>query len=143
MFDFGFSEMLVVAVVALVVVGPQRLPKVARTVGHLLGRMQRYVSDVKADVSREMQLEELQKLQKEVKEQAQDLENSMRKQADAVESEFRSAEDSVRSEVEDVAAAVDKPVADATTPAASETPSADSPPEGEAAPRPETGRSGS
>ena len=66
MFDFGFSEMILVAVVALIVVGPQRLPKVARTAGHLLGRLQRYVSDVKADVSREMQLDELKKLQQQV-----------------------------------------------------------------------------
>ena len=63
MFDIGFSEMLVIAVVALIVIGPERLPKVARTLGHLFGRMQRYVNDVKADISREMELEELRKLQ--------------------------------------------------------------------------------
>ena len=58
MFDIGFSELLVIAVVALIVIGPERLPKVARTVGHLIGRMQRYVNDVKADISREMELDE-------------------------------------------------------------------------------------
>jgi sec-independent protein translocase protein TatB len=79
MFDFGFSEMLLVAVVALIVVGPQRLPKVARTAGHLLGRLQRYVAEVKSDVSREMQLEELKKLQQQVQEQARELETSDRK----------------------------------------------------------------
>ena len=63
MFDIGFSEMLVIAVVALIVIGPERLPKVARTLGHLFGRMQRYVNDVKADISREMELDELRKLQ--------------------------------------------------------------------------------
>lgn len=89
MFDFGFSEMILVAVVALIVVGPQRLPKVARTAGHLLGRLQRYVSDVKADVSREMQLEELKKLQEQVKEQARDLESTVRQQAQGVESSVR------------------------------------------------------
>ena len=63
MFDFGFSELIVIGIVLLVVVGPERLPKVARTAGHLLGRVQRYVSDVKSDIQREMQLEELKKLQ--------------------------------------------------------------------------------
>ena len=50
MFDIAFSELLIIGIVALVVIGPERLPKVARTVGHLLGRMQRYVSDVKSDI---------------------------------------------------------------------------------------------
>ena len=59
MFDIGFSELMVIAVVALIVIGPERLPKVARTLGHLFGRMQRYVNDVKADISREMELDEL------------------------------------------------------------------------------------
>ncbi len=61
MFDIGFTELLVIGVVALLVVGPERLPKVARTAGHLLGRFQRYVSSVKSDISREVQLEELRK----------------------------------------------------------------------------------
>lgn len=55
MFDVGFSELIVIAIVALVVIGPERLPKVARTAGLLLGRLQRYVNDVKADIKREMQ----------------------------------------------------------------------------------------
>ena len=59
MFDIGFSELMVIAVVALVVLGPERLPKVARTAGHLFGRLQRYVNDVKADINREIELEEL------------------------------------------------------------------------------------
>ena len=62
MFDIGFSELIVIAVVALIVIGPERLPKVARTLGHLLGRAQRYVSDVKSDINREIQLDELKKL---------------------------------------------------------------------------------
>lgn len=61
MFDIGFTELLVIGVVALLVVGPERLPKVARAAGHLLGRFQRYVSSVKSDISREVQLEELRK----------------------------------------------------------------------------------
>ncbi len=70
MFDIGISEIAVIAVVALVVIGPERLPKVARTVGTLLGRAQRYVNDVKAEVNREMELEELRKLQTQMQDAA-------------------------------------------------------------------------
>lgn len=87
MFDIGFSELMVIAVVALVVIGPERLPKVARTVGHLFGRMQRYVNDVKADISREMALEDLRKLQASMQETAQSLEQSMNQEVRAVESQ--------------------------------------------------------
>ncbi|MDP2804448.1 MAG: Sec-independent protein translocase protein TatB [Gallionellaceae bacterium] len=69
MFDIGFSEILVIAVVALVVIGPERLPSVARTLGHLWGRVQRYVNGVKADISRDMALEELRQVQQGVQEQ--------------------------------------------------------------------------
>ncbi|HWI14610.1 MAG TPA: Sec-independent protein translocase protein TatB, partial [Burkholderiales bacterium] len=86
MFDIGFSELMVIAVVALVVIGPERLPKVARTLGHLFGRMQRYVNDVKADITREMQLEELRKLQSEMEQTARSIETSVNR-------ELRSAED--------------------------------------------------
>lgn len=86
MFDFGFSELIVIGLVMLVVVGPERLPKVARTVGHLLGRAQRYVSDIKADIQREMQLEDLKKLQEQVQQQARELESSVRSGVASVES---------------------------------------------------------
>lgn len=87
MFDFGFSELVVIAVVMLIVVGPERLPKVARTAGHILGRLQRYVSDVKSDIQREMQLEDLKKLQQQVEQQARELESSVRGQMAKVEAE--------------------------------------------------------
>jgi sec-independent protein translocase protein TatB len=80
MFDVGFSEIVVIGVVALIVVGPERLPKVARTLGHLFGRMQRYVNDVKADISREMELDDLRKLQTEMKDAAQSFESTVRKE---------------------------------------------------------------
>ena len=67
MFDVSFSELLVIAVVALLVIGPERLPKVARTVGTFTGRMQRYMAQIKEEVNREMRFEELQKLQQEIK----------------------------------------------------------------------------
>jgi len=84
-FDVGFSELMVIALVGLIVIGPERLPKVARTVGHLLGRLQRYVGDVKSDISREMQLEDLKKLQAQVTEQARDMERQVNDQMHTVE----------------------------------------------------------
>ena len=90
MFDVGFSEIVVIAVVALIVIGPERLPKVARTLGHLFGRMQRYVNDVKADISREMELDELRKLQATVQEAARDIEHSVKKEINATETELNS-----------------------------------------------------
>ena len=85
MFDVGFSELVVIALVALVVIGPERLPKVARTAGILLGRLQRYVNDVKSDINREIQLDELKKLQEQVSEQAQAMETSLTQEMRAVE----------------------------------------------------------
>ena len=67
MFDVSFSELLVIAVVALLVIGPEKLPKVARTVGAFTGRMQRYMAQIKEEVNREMRFDELQKLQQEIK----------------------------------------------------------------------------
>ncbi|CAI06811.1 Sec-independent protein translocase protein TatB [Aromatoleum aromaticum] len=99
MFDFGFSELIVIAVVTLIVVGPERLPKVARTAGHLLGRLQRYVSDVKSDIKREMQLEELKALQQQVEQQARELESSMRGEAAKIEADVNKTVAEVKSGV--------------------------------------------
>lgn len=78
MFDISFSEILVIAAVALIVLGPERLPKVARTLGHLLGRAQRYANDVKNDIQREMELEELTKWQRSVEGTAHSVETAVR-----------------------------------------------------------------
>lgn len=110
MFDIGFSELMVIAVVALIVIGPERLPKVARTVGHLFGRMQRYVNDVKSDISREMALDDLRKLQASMQDTARSIEES-------VNQEVRSAEDEMNRISADTQAAVPE-VAHADTPAA-------------------------
>lgn len=88
MFDIGFSELLVIAIVALIVIGPERLPKVARTLGHLFGRMQRYVNDVKADISREMELEELRKLQSSVEDAARSIQSSVDKEVSDARAEL-------------------------------------------------------
>ena len=92
MFDIGFSEIVVIAVVALIVIGPEKLPKTARTLGHLFGRLQRYVNDVKADINREMELDELRKLQREVETAAKDIEHSMTSAAREVETGVRHVE---------------------------------------------------
>jgi len=87
MFDIGFSELGVIGLVALIVIGPEQLPRVARTAGHLMGRLRRYVSDVKSDISREMEVADLQRLSDEVKDSARSLESSIREQVAGIESE--------------------------------------------------------
>ena len=77
MFDVSFTELMVIGVVALIVIGPERLPKVARTVGHLLGRAQRYVSDVKSDIRREIELDDLRKFKTEMDEAAREVRSSL------------------------------------------------------------------
>lgn len=100
MFDIGFSELIVIAIVALVVIGPERLPKVARTIGLLLGRAQRYVNDVKSDINREMQLDELKKLQAQVTESARELESSMRQEIQSARSAIEAPAQAVLDELE-------------------------------------------
>ena len=92
MFDIGFSEILVIAVVALVVIGPERLPKTARTLGLLFGRLQRYVNDVKADIHRELELDELRGLQREMQGAAREFEQSVKTAANDVATGVRRVE---------------------------------------------------
>lgn len=116
MFDVGLSELMVIAVVALIVIGPERLPRVARTAGHLLGRLQRYVSDVKADINREMQLEELKKLQQQVASQVSDIESGISHEMREVEKSIGRAIEPVATEA--VAAPETEPAAVPAVPAA-------------------------
>jgi len=95
MFDVGFSEILVIAVVALIVIGPERLPKVARTLGHMFGRLQRYAAEVKADIDREMQMEELKKLQTSMQEAAHSVEKSMSEGVRDTETQIKAVADDV------------------------------------------------
>jgi sec-independent protein translocase protein TatB len=89
MLDVGFSELVVIGVVALVVIGPERLPKVARTMGHLLGRLQRYVSGIKADITREMDLDELRKMQTKIEDSVRNAEQAAHNEATKAEAELR------------------------------------------------------
>lgn len=98
MFDIGFSELMVIGLVALVVIGPERLPRVARTLGHLAGRLQRYVADVKADISREVELEELRKMKDSVQQTASSIESSVQGELSRTENELNSAAKSAAGE---------------------------------------------
>ena len=91
MFDIGFSELMVIALVALIVIGPERLPRVARTLGHLAGRLQRYVSDVKADINREVELDELKKMRDSMQEAASGFESSVNSELKKTETELNQA----------------------------------------------------
>ncbi|RZI44964.1 Sec-independent protein translocase subunit TatB [Herbaspirillum sp. HC18] len=91
MIDLGLSKLALIGVVALVVVGPERLPKVARMAGTLFGRAQRYINDVKAEVSREIELEELRKMQKDVQEAASNVEQSIAQNLNEMERDVRDA----------------------------------------------------
>ena len=120
MFDIGFSELIVIGIVALVVIGPEKLPRVARTVGHLLGRAQRYVNDVKADINREMHLEELKKLQSEVVDSARAMESSVRQEIDAAQSVFSEPARQAVAELEETARLASADGAAPTMPATAE-----------------------
>ena len=119
MFDIGFTELVVIAVVALIVLGPERLPKAARTMGHLFGRLQRYVNDVKADINREMELDELRKVQQQVKDAATDFEQSMNKALDGAQAGVKSVENELNSAGQPAPA-----LAEAGSPAPAEVPAA-------------------
>jgi sec-independent protein translocase protein TatB len=97
MIDFGFDKIALIGAVALVVIGPEKLPRVARTVGHLLGKAQRYVADVKAEVNRSIELEELKKVKTQFEDAA------------------RNVEQAVQSEIQQTSADFDKTWAEATS----------------------------
>jgi len=114
MFDIGFTELMIIAVVALIVVGPERLPRVARTAGHLIGRLQRYVADVKADINREVELDDLRKMKDSVQEAASEFESSMNEDLRKAETDLNRS----------VAEAAGEAQPEASTPSAAEMPAA-------------------
>ncbi len=83
MLDFGFDKIALIGAVALIVIGPEKLPRVARTVGTLLGKAQRYVADVKAEVNRSIELEELQKMKTQFQTAVNDVEQTVRQEVDS------------------------------------------------------------
>ena len=108
MFDIGFSELLVIGVVALIVIGPEKLPRVARTVGVLAGRLQRYVSDVKADINREIELEELRKMRDSMQQAASEFQSSVQSEVSKTEAELNQTAADLNQTVADVVK--DKPI---------------------------------
>jgi sec-independent protein translocase protein TatB len=103
-FDIGFSEMVVCAVVALVVIGPERLPRVARTLGVLFGRLQRYVAQVKSDINREMEMADLGNVKKEFESAARSFETDLKSQAADVEREVRDAQQAIENSLQPTSA---------------------------------------
>lgn len=101
MFDIAFSELVVIGVVALVVIGPEKLPKVAKTAGILLGRAQKYVADIKTDLNRQIQFEELKALQTQLAEQARAMENTVKKQMLETEAALTQGSNSLKASVEE------------------------------------------
>ena len=95
MFDVGFSELIVIALVALIVIGPERLPRVARTLGALLGRAQRYVNDVKADIQREVDLDELKNIRSTFQDAAKSVEQSVSQVSEELQSAGASLNQSI------------------------------------------------
>jgi sec-independent protein translocase protein TatB len=95
-FDFSVWQLVLIGGVALVVIGPERLPRVARTAGHLLGRFQRYVADVKSDINREIELAELKKLQTTVQDAARDIQNTVKDGMTEAEKQLKEAQGEIQ-----------------------------------------------
>ena len=91
MIDFGFDKIALIGAVALIVIGPEKLPRVARTVGALFGKAQRYVADVKAEVNRSIELEELKKMKTQFEDAARNVEDTVRSEVDSANSAFESS----------------------------------------------------
>jgi len=89
--DFGFDKIALIGAVALIVIGPEKLPKVARTVGHLFGKAQRYVADVKAEVNRSIELDELKKMKTQFEDAARNVESTIQQEVSSASSSFESS----------------------------------------------------
>jgi sec-independent protein translocase protein TatB len=89
--DFGFDKIALIGAVALIVIGPEKLPRVARTVGHFIGKAQRYVADVKAEVNRSIELEELQKMKSQFETAARDVEQSVNREFTSATAEMENS----------------------------------------------------
>ena len=113
MFEIGFTELIVIGVVALIVIGPERLPKVARTAGHLYGRLQRYVSSVKTDISQEMRLDEMRRAGEEFKQSIESAAADAGQQATVVDDYLRNELESVNQAVADASRKVSEPAVQA------------------------------
>jgi sec-independent protein translocase protein TatB len=109
MFDFSIGELAMIGAVALIVLGPERLPKVARTVGEWAGKAQRYVSQVKADINREIELSELKKLQEQARDAVRSFETSVQDNVSSLKSGIEATASELKTGFEDPASAQTAP----------------------------------
>ncbi len=107
MIDFGFDKIALIGAVALIVIGPEKLPRVARTVGALFGKAQRYVADVKAEVNRSIELEELKKMKTQFEDAARDVQQTVRQEVDQASAAFGQNWNSISGSVTDTLAGTD------------------------------------
>jgi sec-independent protein translocase protein TatB len=121
MFGVDFSELMVILVVALIVIGPERLPKVARTLGHLWGRAQRYINGIKADIARDMAVEEFRLLQQKVQQEVMGAEQAVKQTAQSIEQQAQ--------QISDVAVPPARSIAQAARVAAPPAPAPEAPPQ--------------
>lgn len=112
MFDFSFGELAVIGTVALVVLGPERLPRVARTVGEWAGKAQRYVAQVKSDINREVELADLKKLQEEARDVARSIESTVQGNISSLQAGIDSTVKSLNTGFDDPALATSSPPTD-------------------------------
>ena len=109
MFGVDFSELMVIMVIALIVIGPERLPKVARTLGHLWGRAQRYINGVKADIARDMAVDEFRQLQQQVQQEADSARQAVKQTAQEWNQEVQQFSDAIEPQAIVQASASDAP----------------------------------
>ena len=124
MFDVSFSELMLIGVIALIVIGPERLPKVARTVGHLVGRAQRYVNEVKSDIQKEMDLKEIGDIKNQMEDAARSVQSSMTSSMDELKTAVNQPTQAIKDSLDEARQALDplSPVQDAETSADADTP---------------------
>ena len=107
MIDFGFDKLALIGAVALIVIGPEKLPKVARTIGHLVGKAQRYVADVKSEVNRSIELDELKKMKTQFEDAARDVESSVQQQMNEASTSFEKDWASIGSSLDNPSSSAD------------------------------------
>ena len=108
MFDIGFSELLVIGIVALVVIGPEKLPRLARTLGHLAGKLQRYVSDVKADINREIELDDLKKMRDSMQQAASEFQGNFAVEVNKTEAELKQTAEELNKATDEINKSLDQ-----------------------------------
>jgi sec-independent protein translocase protein TatB len=118
MFDISFSELMVIGVIALIVLGPERMPKIARTVGHLLGRAQRYVNEVKSDIQKEMDLKEIGDIKTQMEDAARSVQSSMAESAQEFKSAVDAPAQALKADLDEARKALDTGAADPVAPSA-------------------------